>query len=278
MCTWLLVCLGRQGVAASASDNFGSGKLLAAIGGHSNPEGHEHAHEHALHEARISHVRTTLNNRLHAVLAGSRTRQFEKWASKQGDLQVISMHGVDESKLDFDKDGDNGDGRVASSDGLFPDDAINLSIIGGVGVPELNQGNHVELPGEHGVSMLDLFLRSIRLSFHFTPVVSTSWLAFLSSTFRTKVWFKWVATCLASSGPAFIKWGEHIYVNCHRRFFSFSCANVHRQDNGPQPALTCFRSRCVLLCLNCTTMPQAIHGSTRRRSWKRVLACQRALF
>lgn len=219
VCTWLLVCLGRQGVhvgasAASASDNFGSGKLVAAMGGLSNPEEHEHEnqHEHALHEARISHVRTTLNNRLHAVLAGSRTRQFEKWASKQGDLQVISMHGVDESKLDFDKDGDDGDGRTESSDGLFPDDAINLSMIGGLGVPELNQGNHVELPGEHGVSVLDLLLRSIQLGFHFTPVVSTSWLAFLSSTFRTKVWFKWVATCLASSGPAFIKWGEHIFI------------------------------------------------------------------
>jgi ABC1 atypical kinase-like domain len=55
---------------------------------------------------------------------------------------------------------------------------------------------------------LQLALRAVRLSLNFAPVVTTSWLAVLSRRFRRDVWYRWIATCLATSGAAFIKYGQ----------------------------------------------------------------------
>ncbi|KAL3914780.1 MAG: hypothetical protein SGILL_005959, partial [Bacillariaceae sp.] len=55
---------------------------------------------------------------------------------------------------------------------------------------------------------LQLALRAMKLSVIFAPVVTTSWLAVVSSKFRRGVWYKWVSNCLANGGAAFIKYGQ----------------------------------------------------------------------
>jgi hypothetical protein len=120
------------------------------------------------------------------------------------------MHGVDGAELDFVKTV-----SVTSSDGLYPDDSINLELVPVEGLPSLYPGKPVHTIDDGGVSVFDLFFRSIRLGFNFAPVASTAWLAMLSATFREKVWYKWVATCLSISGPAFIKWGEFLRVRLY---------------------------------------------------------------
>jgi aarF domain-containing kinase len=55
---------------------------------------------------------------------------------------------------------------------------------------------------------LQLALRAVKLSIIFAPVITTSWLAVLSSKFRRGVWYKWISNCLASGGAAFIKYGQ----------------------------------------------------------------------
>ena len=166
----------------------------------------------ALEEAKLSHIRQILTARLHSVLSGTRARDFEKWVSRQGDLKVVSMHGVDEVELHANFD-DHLE-VVPSSNGLFPDDAINLALVPIPELPSQYQGRPFHLE-EGGISVIDLVLRSIRLGFNFAPVASTAWLALVSSNFREKVWFSWVASCLAASGPAFIKWGESVVLFCN---------------------------------------------------------------
>ena len=215
---WLLFCLNQTALASpsdgagavvsissSKSDNLiqthGSGVVVV--------RGKGKAERQRLKEAKASHVRDILSKRLHSVLSGCRAREFEKWASKQDDLKVISMHGVDEAQLDFDQ-GDP-EGHVASSNGLFPDDAINLAMIPIPDLPSQYRGKPFHLE-EGGASIVNLFFRSIRLAFNFTPIASTAWLAYLSSSFREKIWYYWFASSLASSGPAFIKWGKYLCI------------------------------------------------------------------
>jgi hypothetical protein len=57
-------------------------------------------------------------------------------------------------------------------------------------------------------SMFQLLFRACRLGFHFFPVISTTGLALVFPTFRNKTWYRWMASCLADGGPAFIKWGQ----------------------------------------------------------------------
>eukprot|EP00545_Synedropsis_sp_CCMP1620_P011257 CAMPEP_0119022386 /NCGR_PEP_ID=MMETSP1176-20130426/27890_1 /TAXON_ID=265551 /ORGANISM="Synedropsis recta cf, Strain CCMP1620" /LENGTH=668 /DNA_ID=CAMNT_0006977229 /DNA_START=188 /DNA_END=2194 /DNA_ORIENTATION=+ len=192
---------------ASSSDFVGrpTTSLVRIIGGASlNSNSNSVENQAQAEEARVSHVRDILSKRLGSVLSGRRARQFEKWASKRGDLKVISMHGVDEAELDF----NTSDDAVVSSDGIFPDDSINLALVPLQHMPSLYPGKAAHTMGEATISGVNLFFRSIRLGFNFVPVASTAWLAFLSTTFREKIWFKWVATCLSLSGPAFIKWGQ----------------------------------------------------------------------
>lgn len=275
---WFLLCLDR--VNARSAEVVGTSRhtgIVHALGGASTGAKEERAR---LEEARLSHVRHVLDKRLGSVISGSRSRQFERWASKGGDLKVISMHGVDGAELDFVKGDDTI--SVASSDGLYPDDAINLELVPVEGMPSLYPGKPVHGIEDSGVSVFDLFFRSIRLGFNFAPVASTAWLAMLSTTFREKVWFKWVATCLSISGPAFIKWGKFL---CLLRRTS-SCQMCHNVQNGlssctlgtdvpntfmfyqvnghPQDQI-CSRTRYANLSLSYTTMHQAILGNIPRK-------------
>jgi len=58
-----------------------------------------------------------------------------------------------------------------------------------------------------------LFLRAVKLGIYFTPVMSTCGLAAISGKFRDGYWYDMVGSCLARSGPAFIKWGEFILLH-----------------------------------------------------------------
>ena len=69
-------------------------------------------------------------------------------------------------------------------------------------------GERIHLIDDRTPSLPRLLTRFVILSVKFAPLTTTMWLAMLSSKFREKVWYKWVSTCLSSSGPAFIKWGQ----------------------------------------------------------------------
>jgi hypothetical protein len=53
-----------------------------------------------------------------------------------------------------------------------------------------------------------LYMRAVKLSLYFGPVLSTSWIAVISKAFRNRIWYPWLGRCLGSSGAAFIKWGQ----------------------------------------------------------------------
>jgi hypothetical protein len=163
---------------------------------------------------RISCVQKTLCDRFEYVLKGKRMSDFHSWVQEQGgEPKVFSMHGID---VNFEMDElENMEldinilpiaSKLRPSDPFLPD-RLNLSFG--------NSTEHAFYPpikssstDDLSPTALQLTLRAMKLSFHFAPVLSTAGLAFVSSKFRSKVWYKWVAHCLAHSGAAFIKWGQ----------------------------------------------------------------------
>jgi aarF domain-containing kinase len=77
-----------------------------------------------------------------------------------------------------------------------------------LGIPSMYPGDPIHLIDDHPPSYLALIVRFVTLSIKFSPVTSTAWLALLSSKFRDNVWYKWLTSCLAAGGPAWIKWGQ----------------------------------------------------------------------
>jgi hypothetical protein len=53
-----------------------------------------------------------------------------------------------------------------------------------------------------------LFFRAAQLAFNFSPVALTCGIAVVSQSFRDRVWYHMLGSCLAKCGPAFIKWGK----------------------------------------------------------------------
>jgi len=157
----------------------------------------------ALENARICHVRHVLNQRVELVLSGARQREFTKWA-KKGNVTIFSMHGSEELDLDFVA----AETLIASDDMIFPDDKLNLDLVPVATLPSLYPGKQQHLMDRQAPSVVELLLRSLHLGLIFTPIISTSILALLFPSFRELFWYKWVANCLAASGPAFIKWGQ----------------------------------------------------------------------
>lgn len=168
-----------------------------------------------LTDARASYVRNNLDERLHEVLSGVRARKFEKWASKN-DLDIISMHGVDESvsSTKFTTiEAAHTERQKQISYSPFPSNILDLSMVENPAYPERQyHGTPVADLDDQLPSKLDLLFRSIRLGVSFSPIICTSWLAMLSSKFRDKIWYMWITSCLASSGPAFIKWGGYCCI------------------------------------------------------------------
>ncbi len=87
-------------------------------------------------------------------------------------------------------------------------DMRDLSLVPILGIPSMYPGDPIHLIDDRPPSYLALLLRFITLSIKFSPVTSTAWLALLSQKFRENTWFKWLSSCLAASGPAWIKWGQ----------------------------------------------------------------------
>lgn len=164
-------------------------------------------------QGRIEFVRDALSARLDYVLKGRRMSDFHSWIQQQGgEAKVFSMHGID---VNFEVDDIQNmeldinivplSTKIRANDPFLPD-RLNLSFGNTTEHrfhPSLKISEDIQSP-----SVLQLSLRAMKLSIQFAPVLSTAWLAVLSSKFRCGVWYKWVAHCLAHSGAAFIKWGQ----------------------------------------------------------------------
>ena len=162
---------------------------------------------------RIDFVKYTLCDRLDYVLKGKRQADFHSWIQERGgEAKVISMHGVD---VNFELGPDHNVeiemdiypvSKQRKTDPFLPD-RMNLDLANLTMANSFYGGNFQEWD-KTPPSPLQLTLRAIQLAFHFAPVVSTTCLAFFSRKFRQEIWYKWIASCLASSGAAFIKWGQ----------------------------------------------------------------------
>jgi len=170
-----------------------------------------------LEKNRLSHVRHILNERLHYNQAGLRDRAFANWIKERGDAAVVSMHGLEEDvnhttglPTQFTSKAVSTEVIPLSQDGLglYSADMLDLDLVPEPSLPSLHKGKPLHLIDDTPPSFLALCLRSIKLGIYFTPVLSTAWIACISPKFCDQTWYKLVATCLASSGPAFIKWGQ----------------------------------------------------------------------
>jgi hypothetical protein len=173
-----------------------------------------------LRRQRTRYVRHMLSERFHFVDSGKRAQEFAKWAKKSGGATILSTHGLDmdDAVLDVvtvDKEyqealelKDNQGVLDLSDDTLFPNDMRDMDLVPILGIPSMYPGDPIHLIDDHPPSYLALLVRFITLSIKFSPVTSTAWLALLSSKFRDNVWYKWLTSCLAAGGPAWIKWGQ----------------------------------------------------------------------
>ncbi|KAG7365044.1 2-octaprenylphenol hydroxylase [Nitzschia inconspicua] len=186
----------------------------------------------AYQNSRIQEIRQLLCDRHSYVLNGHRLSDFADWVQSQGgETKIFSMHGVD---VNFHVDELHAMELAVevyplhekTKDPFLPD-RMNLNIpvtfseaeATALEVPTKSKNNnhtsvaHFYKGAAHDwddrqPTALQLTLRAMKLSIIFAPVLTTSWLAVLSSKFRREVWYKWVANCLASGGAAFIKYGQ----------------------------------------------------------------------
>ncbi len=144
-------------------------------------------------------VRNMLNHNLHKVLSGKRAREFAVSYSKTAD----SFSGVYTN--------------IVSTHGRSPilktnvDEEVTQHVI--EVLSELEKQNQLPTP-----SLLTLCARATRLGWNFAPCIATCGLAYISSAFRTGVWYRILTNCIAKSGPAFIKWGKFSRYNLHLLF------------------------------------------------------------
>jgi len=165
--------------------------------------------------ARADYIKSILSRRLDHVHSGKRAQDFRKWVQSQGgEATIFSMHGVESEndsnnhqKVDFTHVASHL-GKIQRGD-PFPVDRLNLDIV------TTDQSPASQFPGEpqHLIdatspNLLQLALRAVNLGVHFAPAWSTVGLAFFVPSFRRRYWYKWLSHCIASSGAAWIKWGQ----------------------------------------------------------------------
>lgn len=163
---------------------------------------------------RIGYVQNSLCERLDYVTRGNRAKDFGKWVRNQGgEPRIFSMHGgdvnfdaADLEKLELETDLVF-HGRRAKDDPFLPD-RMNLNFHHASGKSLWYYDGDTRPLIEKPATALDLYLRALKLSFYFGPLMSTAFLATISKKYRCGIWYKWLAKCLASSGAAFIKWGQ----------------------------------------------------------------------
>lgn len=163
--------------------------------------------------ARIGYVRSSLCERFDYVIGGKRAKDFGRWVRTQGgEPRIFSMHGgdvnfdaADLEKLELENDLVFVKRR---NDDPFLSDRLNLNFHHDSGRSMSFYNGDVRPLTENPTTGLDLYLRAVKLSLAFGPLLSTAFIAAISKKFRSDVWYKWFARCLASSGAAFIKWGQ----------------------------------------------------------------------
>jgi hypothetical protein len=161
---------------------------------------------------RIGYVQQILSDRIDYLQNGKRKADFHQWVQERGgQAAIFSMHGVD---VNFELDPEKGLDlqlevfplpKQRKNDPFLPD-RMNLGL-SNITTNSFYMGN-VGNWDDRSPSSVQLLLRAVKLGIHFCPVVSTTWLALISKRFRRGFWYGWVATSLASSGAAFIKWGQ----------------------------------------------------------------------
>ena len=178
--------------------------------------------------ARADYIQSVLLRRLEYVFSGKRGTDFAKWIHQQGgEATIFSMHGLEsnndnndnnnpssssvtQNPLDF-QDMTSHEGKIRGKD-PFPMNRLNLDIVSTDQSPPSQfptKDLQCLLDSEDSTpSILQLCRRAITLGINFAPAWSTVGLAYCIPSFRQKIWYKWLAKCIASSGAAWIKWGQ----------------------------------------------------------------------
>lgn len=221
--SWVAIIslLQHQVCASLGKNSFSPLTLTSYRGGHS--------HDNEVITMNV-HVRDILNARLGLVLTGKRKSLFTKKYKRALDAidgeytTIISAHGRKADHLKNEEkvgpmviNGTNMEHLDAHN--IFPEDVSSLEL---VLTPAMQQIAHQEIKIRNKMECAQdqsnmssqflyaprLILRAMGLGFYFTPVFSTVGLAAISQSFRQKYWYRLVAHCLSSCGPAFIKWGQ----------------------------------------------------------------------
>ena len=176
-----------------------------------------HTHDMLVGKQRIDFVKHILIDRLKYVQNGKRMADFKNWIRKQGgDVAVKSFHGVEvdwepastseNQKEDEEQrkarqyvyDENHKSLQIFTKNDPFSADRLDLDLPANNNLPSLYEGVPIHLTDNLEPSLLQLFWRTIQLSVKFSPVLSTTFLAVVSSKFR-RVWYKWVAASLGKS-------------------------------------------------------------------------------
>ena len=175
-------------------------------------------------QQRIAFVRHILTDRLDYVQSGKRTADFRKWIQEQGsDVKIKSFHGVEvdwesvknndkmkEEKqkelstalvrqdYSYDEDKNHALVHALQRNDPFAADRLDLDLPAYHQLPSLYEGVPTHVMDNSEPGLVQLCWRTVQLSLKFAPVLSTTFLAVVSSKFRG-VWYKWVAASLGTS-------------------------------------------------------------------------------
>jgi hypothetical protein len=165
---------------------------------------------------RANFVKYILYRRMEYVKNGNRMRDFAKWVkNKNIESTIVSLHGVEPSNVHFSDSNpvvpveEEAKAIALLEKDPFSADRMNLDIVLTSQTPEdCFKNSNDEFAPYKAPSFLQLCWRSMQLGFHFAPVWSTAGLAYISTSFREKYWYKWMAQSIGNSGAAWIKWGQ----------------------------------------------------------------------
>lgn len=165
------------------------------------------------------------------VSNGERAKSFARYYRKsiaslddEYSIKIVSSHGRNQADEVVNFEGPSlmvvgNEVSATCSEMYFPRDGSSLDM---VFTPEMYQVAYKEIQDRIESESKDdherysnqflfvptLFFRAIQLGINFSPVTLTCGLAAMSQTFRDRVWYRMLGSCLARSGPAFIKWGQ----------------------------------------------------------------------
>jgi hypothetical protein len=193
----------------------------------------------------IQETRHLLNVKLHNVLTGQRATEFAR-QHRRSSAGQDNGNGIDGGFTSGSVFSTHGRSTGTTSLTITPTEKQDLTEGEGIGgvlyvLKEIELEDELQTP-----SLLRLSVRALHLSWNFAPCYFTCGLAYLSTSFRNKVWYGMVANCLAKSGPAFIKWGElqswmqSVVPSCCCPFPYTQCST------GPRRAFAWVYSRCFI--------------------------------